>query len=228
MNFVENKKVGSKIIEVQNIINDLKDCNNVLVSNEIIKNKLKPFKNQYDNFEKEFKPQARRLTFIHKNECDLCLDSMKKDDSGNYIVKENYTLSILPQYGFLYCNKCKELNNQYRAYLNYIKTDKAMSVWILFDILKLEDIKKDFKVRRSNGDIENKWHLDKYRLVAFRNDEWIIPVIKYIKNDSIFKHFSLNKFCDLNEFDKEKVNLELNSLLTLSLEEYLKKFVSMS
>lgn len=228
MDIVENKKVSSKILEVQDIFNELKDNNNVLISKQMIKNKLEPFENQYNNFDQEFEPQPRRLTFIHKSECDFCSNSMKKDDSGNFIIKENYCFSILPQYGFLYCEKCKELNNQYKAYLKYIKKEKSMSIWILLDILELEDTSKKFKVTRSNGDIENDWKLDRNRFVAFRNEEWIIPVVKYIDNDSLMKHFSLNKFCDLNEFDKEKVNLELNSLFTLSLEEYLKKFVSMS
>tara|TARA_Y100000389_G_C17345710_1_gene455730 strand:+ start:81 stop:758 length:678 start_codon:yes stop_codon:yes gene_type:complete len=222
MEFSNNKKVSSKILEVQEIINELKECDGVMISEQMVQNKLNPLKNQIKDMNQEYRPQPRRLTFIHCYECDLCSDSMKKDDNDNFIVKCNYTLSIIPKFGFIYCNKCKDNNLQYKAYLNYIKNEKAMSMYTFNSFNNFVDIDKKYKVKRSSGIIEDDWELDNNRFVTFKDDDWMIPVVKYIENDSIVKHFNLKIFSELNNFDYQKFINNLYSLINMGFSDFVK------
>ena len=147
---------------------------------------------------------------------------MKKDDNDNFIVKSNYTLTIISKFGFVYCNKCKENNFQYRAYLNYIKNDKAMSLYIFNSLNNFVDMEKQYKVKRSSGIIEDDWELDKNRLITFMNDNWMIPVFKYFDNDTIIKHVFLKDFSELNNYNYQEILTNLNSLQTMTLENFIK------
>ena len=81
LGFFNNKNLQDKEKEVANHLSQLMNTPSLLISPQIIVNKLSPIMEQ----KKEYKPKPRRLTLISSNECDFCKKSMKKDENGKAI-----------------------------------------------------------------------------------------------------------------------------------------------
>ena len=195
---INNKSLQQKEEEVANQISKLINTPGLLVNPQMIINKLSPITEQKE----EYKPKPRRLTLISTSECDFCENSMKKDESGNNIIKENRDYIIHDLFGFIECISCKKQKKAENRALEWYKEKKVVDWRVV--LRKLEDNhplkEKTFSLKRSSGLVETDWELDTNEFIRIskkdKPGEFVVPLQKYGK---MIKYVLLDELCDLNE-----------------------------
>lgn len=198
LGLVDNKNLQQQEEEVANQLSQLINTPGLLVSPQMIVNKLSPIIEQKE----EYKPNPRRLTLISTSECDFCENSMKKDESGNNIIKENRDYVIHDLFGFIECVICNKQKKAENRALEWYKEKKVVDWRVV--LRKLEDShplkEKNFSLKRSSGLVETDWELDKNEFIRIskkdKPGEIVVPLHKYGK---MSKYVFLDELCDLNE-----------------------------
>jgi hypothetical protein len=198
LGFFNNKNLQDKEKEVANQLSQLMNTPSLLISPQIIVNKLSPIMEQ----KKEYKPKPRRLTLISTSECDFCENSMKKDENGNYIIKENGDYIIHDLFGFIECINCNKQKKAENRALEWYKEKKVVDWRVV--LRKLEDNhplkEKTFSLKRSSGLVETDWELDTNEFIRISKKdnpgEFVLPLHKYGK---MIKYVFLEELCDLNK-----------------------------
>ncbi len=87
----------------------------------------------------------------------------------------------------------------------YVKLKDAFDNTALCSLLNILD-SREFKVKRTSGEIQNGWHLNKghYLDTVFIqriDDQWLIPCRYLEDNDCIRKHVNIGEFSDIVPLD---------------------------
>ena len=118
-------------------------------------------------------------------------------------------LQIYYLFGLKCCSKHMAAGKRdCRAWMHkngYVKLKDAFDNTALCSLLNILD-SREFKVKRTSGEIQNGWHLNKghYLDTVFIqriDDQWLIPCRYLEDNDCIRKHVNIGEFSDIIPLD---------------------------
>ncbi len=118
-------------------------------------------------------------------------------------------LQIYYLFGLKCCSKHMAAGKRdCRAWMHkngYVKLKDAFDNTALCSLLNILD-SREFKVKRTSGEIQNGWHLNKghYLDTVFIqriDDHWLIPCRYLEDNDCIRKHVNIGEFSDIIPLD---------------------------
>lgn len=122
----------------------------------------------------------KRLVLIKQKWCDFC----NKDN-------ECFITELVHLFGYQYCIKCKDIcEKQINVFCKYKKEYSTNKFIRKFDLSRA-----NFNVKRSNGNIENNWHIDYTQFIKLRGNKYIIPMCSL----GMFKYVDLVSLCDHNK-----------------------------